>query len=212
MSLSLKDKGKSAQGTVYVENDGDKAIAVEVSIAKRIMDINGGEEQPLVEDDFLVYPSQLIIGAGEKKAVKVKWLEKKVVKGELPYRLIAEQLPINMEKRKIEGGGQINILLRYVASLYVVGPDASSKVEVESILKNKNKLQITLHNKGNKHQILNKLKVFLEGSSERITLNEDQLEGMAGENILGGNKRVFQINWPKQLKTTDKVIAKISYE
>ena len=214
MSSTIGVKASDASSLFFLENDSDQAIAVQVSLAKREMDINGVESNPKISTELTLYPTQLIIPPNEKRSVKVAWVSKEMPTKELAYRLIAEQLPIDLEKNKNKKAS-IKVLLRYVAALYVKAEDFSPEIKVLEVKNVDKKISIEIQNSGKKHQVLANLnlKFIDEKKKKEILLNAEDLKGMSGENILPDSKRLFL--FPKlgkftEINSTDKV--KISFD
>jgi fimbrial chaperone protein len=203
MSTSINFKSNENTTLFNLENDSEQSIAIQVSIATREMDNKGLEKNNVVKNDFTFYPSQLIIPPNEKRSVKVTYLGKEKPTTELAYRLIAEQLPIDLEKNK-KNKKTLKVLLRYVAALYVTTDDMKSDVIVKNLnIDNKN-IALTLQNKGNKHQILADLNLAFN----KTKFTAVELKGASGENILANSERIF--SFPKNgkflnIQQTDKV-------
>lgn len=214
MSATLNYKPNENTSLFYLENDSTLPIAIQISIATRTMDINGIEKNIDVKNDFDFYPSQVIIPANEKRSVKVTYLGKTRPQNEIAYRLIAEQLPIDLEKSK-KNKKSIKVLLRYVAALYVSDDDFKSDIEVKSILVTDKNVSVTLDNKGTKHQVLSDLKLnFLNDKLKKeIMITQEDLKGASGENILAKSERIFSFvkkgNF-LNIQQTDKV--KVSFD
>lgn len=211
MSTSVGIKPKENSTLFYLENDSDQPIAVTASLLKRAMNKDGVEINDKVGDELTLYPSQLIIPAGEKRSVKVTWVGKTIPKSELAYRLVAEQLPIDIEKSKNKTAS-IKVLLRYVAALYILPEDFSSDINFKKMEADDKTVSFTINNAGKKHQVLSNLKLNISGK-KGIELNSDDLKTMSGENILAESERVFQfpkIGKFKEIQSSDKV--KISFE
>jgi fimbrial chaperone protein len=209
MSSSIEIKKNASSSLYFLENDSDQAIAVQVSLAKREMDINGVESNSKVSDELTVYPTQLIIPPNEKRSVKVSWMGSVVPTKELAFRIIAEQLPIDLEKNKSKKAS-IKVLLRYVAALYVKAEDYNSDIKITEIKTNDKKVSIQVENNGKKHQVLANLNLkFIDDKKKKeVLLEAADLKGMSGENILADSKRVF--SFPKlgkfaDINSTDKV-------
>lgn len=192
-TIEASDKTKTALFTVY--NDSNDPIAIQLDMRQRNMKADGSEDQPETED-FLIFPDQLVLGAKKKRVIKVRWLKGKIGPTEKSYRLIAEQLPIDVTKKK-NSKTDIKILLRYVAALYVSPKEGKSNIKVVSSKTKKDltRIEFYLENSGNIHQVLLKpiLKVIQEGKSFQVT----NLEGIKGENILANTKRYFSFLPPK---------------
>lgn len=213
MSVTLGIKSSNSS-LFYLENDSDQPIAVQVTLTKREMDINGIEKNPKIAGELTIYPSQLIVPANEKRSVKVTWVGKESPGKELAYRLIAEQLPIELEVNK-KKKASIKVLLRYMAALYINADEFTPSIVVEEIKTDHKKVSILIHNSGKKHQVLTNLNLkFINNKSKNeILLQADDLKGMSGENVLADSKRVFvfpQTGKFESISSSDKV--KISFD
>lgn len=209
MSSSIGIKGSDNNALFYLENDSNQPIAIQVSLAQRDMDINGIEKNSKIGNELSVYPSQLIIPANEKRSVKVIWTGSIVPTKELAYRLIAEQLPIDLEKKQNKKAS-IKVLLRYIAALYVKAEEYSSDITINEIKIINKKLSIEVANTGKKHQVLSNLnlKFIDEKNKKETTFKPDDLKGMSGENILANSNRIFTFSYAGKfadINSTDKV-------
>lgn len=213
MSTSIGVSENKNTTLFYLENDSDQPIAVTATLLKREMDLEGVESNQKIGDELNLYPSQLIIPPNEKRSVKVTWTGKTVPVSELSYRLVAEQLPIDLDKGKKQKAS-IKVLLRYVAALYVAPEDYQSEVILKKIEIDEKHVSFLIANTGKIHQVLSNLliKVKVAGNKD-IELNSEDLKGMSGENVLALSERLFR--FPKngkfkEIQTTDKV--KINFE
>jgi len=197
MSLSLESQGKKKTSLLYVENDSNSPIAVQISMAKRVMNEKGEEQHPEVEDDFLIYPPQLILKAKQKRSIKISWLGEKLIESEKAYRVIVEQLPIDVDKKKKKSG--IKVLLRYIGAVYISSDKLKSNVEVTKTKLEGTTLNVWIKNKGTKHQVLSELKVILKQNKNKLMIDSSNLLNFAGENILPGHTRHFTVSLEKDL-------------
>lgn len=211
MSTSVGTKEKTNSTLFYLENDSDQPIAVTASVLKREMSVEGVETNKKISNEFTVYPTQLIIPPNEKRSVKVTWAGKTALEKEEAYRLVAEQLPIELDKNK-KKKASIKVLLRYVAALYVEPEGLSSEVELKKLEVDDKDVILTIENKGKKHQVLADLTLKFSGKKD-IVLEGDELKGMTGENILAQSERIFRFPKAgkfKDIQATDKV--KINFD
>ena len=193
MSASLDFKGPGSNTLFYVENDSNSPIAIQMSFAKREMNEMGEESNSAIGNELTLYPSQLILQANEKRSIKVSWSGKETADKELAYRLIAEQLPIDLQAEK-KKKSNIKILLRYVAALYVSDEKFSSQLTFKEIITKNNDLIFVVENSGNKHQILGNLELAFVDKAKKseVVLKGEELKGMIGENVLAHSKRQFK--------------------
>lgn len=208
--------GKDKNSIFVIENDSNEPIAIQMSVAKRLMDINGKEVQTEEKEALTLYPDQLIVPPGEKRSVKVTWngADKSKLLSEEAYRVIAEQLPIDIAKTK-KKGANIKVLLRYVAAFYVSSDDFESAVTMKSVETTKDEVRFTLENSGKAHQVLTKLTLSFKSGDKMIEIPSESLRGMAGENILANSKRVF--SFPnkdifKEIKSDQKMVLNFEKE
>ena len=57
----LEPSGRGASAVFHVESDSDQQVTVEISMAKRVVDGDGKESTLPEEDNFSVYPSQILL-------------------------------------------------------------------------------------------------------------------------------------------------------
>lgn len=213
MSSSL-EAVENNSSLFYLENDSTQPIAVQLSLVKREMTEDGAEINNKINNELTVYPSQLIIQPNEKRSVKVSWTLKQAPTKELAFRLIAEQLPIDIEKAKAKKAS-IKVLLKYVAALYVTTDKFSADAQLSKFEVKNDKVIFTVDNRGSEHQVLNNLTLVFNSSKNQkeITMEGQELAGMIGENVLAQTHRNFSL--PKtgklsEISSSDKV--KISFD
>lgn len=203
MSQSI-DLQKSSSAIYRISNESNEPMAIEINVANRVMDEKGKENHKLDEKSFVITPQQYILRAKEKNVpIKVSYVGDKKIDFEKSYRLIVEQLPIELDQKKKKAN--IKVLLKYVASLYVNQNEFQSKVEVVHFKREKNKLNLEVSNVGQKHQVLYDLKIKIYSGDNITELSGKQVDGIRGENILAKSKRIFEIDIPTKIQKIDRV-------
>lgn len=192
-AIELGENQKSVQ--FFLENDTSEKMAVELSVRERKMDENGKETLPATTE-MTIFPPQMVIPPNEKRTIRVSWTGSKELKEEKAFRVIAEQLPLKVDEKQKKKSG-IQMLMKYMAALYVTPKDAEAKLKVLSTETRGADLVIELLNEGSKHQVLTK--PTLTFKQPKVSIGPDQLTGMTGENILANSKRRFVI---KKIKGT----------
>jgi fimbrial chaperone protein len=196
MTQELTVEGSNRKAAFYVMNTGDKPIAIIIELKKRTISSDGKEINNDIDDEFIVFPDQMIVKAGEKRAVQVTWLGKEKPVVEQAYRVIAEQLPIDVDlKKNKKQRTNIKILLKYRAAFYLTPENAkpnvtlmTSKALVENGLVN-----IALINEGSKHKLLRDFSLKLSSKGETKTVSFSKIKSIYGENLLAKAKRDFKI-------------------
>lgn len=208
MSQVFAPSGTNATRSYEVVNDEDDRIAVEVTVVERHMNLDGEENYQPAEDDFLIYPAQMILEPGATQVVRVSWLGDPEPAQELAFRLVAEQLPINLvdpsQPEPVRPVGQVQVLLRYMGSLFVRPAGVQADVHIESAMPQSNALgatdlAVTFANRGSASASLRDLSLSLTAQGQTVTLSPDQLKGITGTTVLPGQSRRYLFPWPANL-------------
>lgn len=203
--VSLAPSGAGANQVFQVENETDSAAAIQITLVHREMGVDGKETLKEAEDDFVVFPPQMVLLPREARAVRLQWVGDAKPAAELPYRIIVEQLPVRLDTGS-EKGTQISLVVRYEGAVYITPPNAKPDILVERAEPatgpdGKPRLAVELWNKGTAHAILQNasLTVSAAAGGVAVTLKADQLGGLADQNVLGGHHRRFLVPWPPGL-------------
>jgi fimbrial chaperone protein len=205
-SIDLSQSRKGAQ--FLIENPSNSSIAVELTVKERDMDENG-EETLRDTKDITVFPPQIIVPAKEKRTIRVSYLAKDIPSGEKNYRVIAEQLPLNVDEKRKERVG-VEMLMRFVAALYATPTDAKSDIKLESYSADGKTLTLVIHNSGNKHQLMSNPVLRFTHNGDKQELKAKELQGFSGENVLAGKRRIFKIKSSVTIPSNAKVELKLN--
>ena len=197
--MDFAPSGREANQSFRVENDSEQRVAIQISMLKRDMELDGKEINSDGDNDFIVHPTQILLEPKSTQTIRIKWIGERNSDKELAYRIVAEQLPVNLTKEK-QTGAKIDILVRYLGSVYIVPKGAKSEVVLDSISEQQanetNQLIMVLHNRGSTHTVLRDLRFKFQAGGKTIELGPEELKGIAGENILAGKKRQFTLPRP----------------
>lgn len=195
----LVSEGQLTQKFV-VSNSGDKPIAVEMSAHQRILLENGAERLELDEDNILLFPNQLILKPGTQRTVKLQWLGELPENNELAYRVVAEQLPIELEKKT--AGIHLNILKKYLASLYIKPKNTTPKLKLYDLNIAPELLNVTIKNEGSAHIVpLNAKLDLLDSEGEHLAYLP--VKELGSVNFLPGLQKQFEFKLGSEFAVGD---------
>lgn len=210
ISRTFSPVGSGSTQSYKIFNPSNERVAINISMVHRLMDKAGQESHLPADDDFLVYPPQILLEPNAMQTVRVTWVGDSEPTQELAYRLIAEQLPINLAPPSTQKGksptGKIKVLMRYVGSVYIkpekVKPDVVFlSVEHLQSPKGNSQLALRFHNLGTAHASLRKLQLRLMAEQgEVLELTPEQMGEMRNATILAGKQRQFLIPYPANLQ------------
>ena len=113
--------------SLYVTNDGDKMLPIEVRPATREQDEMGNEINNETDDIFIV-PFQLLLPPFSEQSVSIQWVGDSLVEKEKAYRIIVDPIPV----KENEGLEVKSIYTRvvFVKSLYVLPKERVVSLEL----------------------------------------------------------------------------------
>lgn len=212
---TLAPTGAGATASFTVSNTGDTKIPVQVTIVPREPDEAGKEiykESEAVSEMFRIFPAQLVLNPKETRSVRVTYTGTPKIKSELAFRVIAEELPVDLsDPNKVykKAVARVNIAIKYIGSIYVTPAGAKPELAMEAKLHEKpvqkkdaaKELVLMITNKGTSHHVVKKpvLKLQSELDKTEVVLQTAELPTFVNLNILAGKTRKFIIEWPSKL-------------
>lgn len=209
---SFAPSGPQSQQTFRIENEAPFPVAIQVFAFQRDMNETGEEKLTPADDDFAIFPDQILLKSGESRTVRVKWMGEAKPQSELPYRLIFEQLPVQMQDDKSQGG-LFNMMLRYETAVYITPAQAQPMIGVQKIEATPGLLKMWVSNTGTRHFNLRGFVLNLSlNDGRKVSIDGERIQGMAGENILPGRTRQFTIRMPSELAQSAVVNASLEFQ
>ncbi len=210
--VKFEPSGAESNQLFQVENNTAVPTAVQIRIADRQIDVDGGETMRDNEKDFAIYPAQMILPPQSTRSVRVQWVGDPNLKEERAYRIVAEQLPVNLSKEKPKSSS-VRVLVSYHGALFVTPPGLSQNVTLDFFgitqePEQRRMLELVLHNRGTQHALLRDLKLSIKDDRGNVVVLADEttLKGMTGETILAKQRRRFLLRWPRNLHGTPKQV------
>jgi P pilus assembly chaperone PapD len=219
--ITLEPTGRKSQAWVTVSHlgDNDLPMAIEMRIVKREMDISGhvSYASDETDDNFVIYPAQMILYPGEMQMVYVQWAGNALPEKELVYSLIAENVPIDLksakkdEEENSKARIEVKTLIRYEGLIFVrpskVIPDVvveSANVEMDEA--GKPHLNLVLYNRGSARQKLAGMSLTVvpvqgdhAGIDKAITYKPSLPKDQTTHSLYAGYKRRCILPWPESV-------------
>lgn len=197
--------GEGATKNFRIVNTGNAPIAVEIRFLRIEKGIDGEETRTPAEEDFLAFPPQTVILPRQTQTIRVQWLGPVHIDAELAYRIIAEQLPVNLTEAQA-GNAQIRMLLKYEGLIYVRPEGAAPDIVVggvEAVTQAEDtapKLALTLRNRGAAHAtIVEPTLTLTAAEGGEVQLTGEALSSLSDGSILALSERTYTLPWPQGL-------------
>ena len=196
--LYLSSSGDTSRGSINIDNNTDTTKAINVYILRRDMDEDAKEVNDEIDDEFSVYPAQIILRPHEKQDVRIQYLGNPNILYEHAYRLVAEELPLDFvqhevdEEYKDKANGGIGIVLTYNAALYVTPTRGKNKSNL--VLHSyeydteENSINLVLENSGDKHVVLKDTMLQLHEKGRQQQWPEEGAQYIGSINMLANRK------------------------
>lgn len=198
IEMEFSPSGRGATQTFRLANNDAEPAAVEITVRSRAMARNGDDVLGDADEQFNIFPAQVVLQPGQTQSVRVQYTGDAAIEQEKAFRLIAEQLPVDVGQAP-QTGGRMRLLVKYVASVYVLPRNARPSVTVSEARiaqeAGQRWLLVTVHNGGGSHKILKNAQLVM-GS---LSLSGEALKGLEGENVLAQTTRVFRLKAPTDM-------------
>lgn len=196
--------GSNATQSFEIINDGSERVALTVSVLTLERDEAYIETNRDAEDDFLVYPAQIVLSPGKRQTLRVTWLGNAKPARELTYRLVVKQVPIELldpkAKPSPELEGRVRVMLAYRGTLFIRPPKALPSIAVEARSESNNALVLTLVNHGTAVGLVKSCAVTLQpAKGPSIEVPANALGVMRNHRVLAGGRRRYLLAWPAGL-------------
>jgi len=180
---------------VEVVHTGGGPAAIELAVLTRNLSIDGepmeGRDAPT--DDFIVYPAQIILRAGEKAKVQVAYKLKGKVTADKAYTLRAKEVPLPVEDSEDKVVTGVTTLMNYYSVIAFETGKTGKLTFVSSKQTEKGKVELIMENKSNGR---------VGGEGLVLTIGgKEKIKNMTGtkNSIMPGQKRRFTFDYNRPL-------------
>lgn len=223
---TLTPAGDKSSVFFQLNNKTMKVAAVEITIDECHKDLAGKTVKVRdADEDFMIYPSQIVMMPGDEAGVQVRWIGNPELAGERAYTITAREVPIPQkdENESANAGGvlvKVTVLINYEGRIYVTPKGSEPDIVVESVTERTQDnqtgfgrsagklsvLEVICENKGTAHKEMSKMSFLItpvdkEGAPTKekaiaLTIKDVPL---LKTNLLAGDRRQFVIPWPDNL-------------
>ena len=175
-----------------VKNPSDKPVAVKFAVL-RLVDTDNNKEERVASANVNYSPAQFVLDANSSKNVRVSYLKRTLPKVEEVYRVLAEELNVNVEDKepsKVNNGkikAEIQMRFSYAGLLFVKDSSAKANIQIESFKNlSDGSIEIVIANSGTASALFNTAQYNLKATvkGKEYILNEADLKSAEFRRIL----------------------------
>lgn len=213
--------GEGNMAEFTLKNDSVQPVAMKISVFERRPDSFGNEKYDRNASHLfeIVKPNLILMGKDDPRGrnsrkVRVYYKGKKNITKEQSYRVIVEQLPVDLD-RKNRPKNKVRFLAKFVASLYITPRNAKPNLIIKNVQKTGSIVGFSITNTGNRRNFIENLQIVFEGISSsnkrvRQTFKKEALKNIYHHNVLAGKTRHFRFALPSKVLRTYPKAQKIN--
>lgn len=182
MSYELAPSGSKSSTSLRIENSSKIDMTLELMANKISIDDQGDEIRTPSDDDFLIFPPQLILKAGKTQAVRVKYIGEPSINESAPYRISIKQIPIDLSGTGRSGVGMV---VNFHTLAHVTPTGAKIDLYVSKLSnQGSGKWAIAIDNRGKKMGRLSQTTWTLTDGSQSKTFSHKEVADMTERNLV----------------------------
>ena len=201
--------GKNKFVEFTLRNSVGYHVGMKVGVFERNPDLYGeeGKHKPVSESLFEVFkPNVILYPKGDAKGrdvkkVRVYYRGKSDLQEEKAYRVIAQQMAVDLDRTK-KKKSKMRFLAKFVGALYVTPKDARPKFVLKDIKKSRGNISFKVQNQGNRRDFMESVKITFTAKDKNRkpftrVFSKEELKGIYHHTILSGKTREFKFGLNK---------------
>jgi P pilus assembly chaperone PapD len=171
------DRGQNS-ATITINNIREEPLPVEIQVFRRVVAANGEQVFEPAEEEFITFPPQVQIPAGQSQAIRIQYVG---ALGDVAEAFVVQvtEVPVN----KLEGTG-IQFTYNFGVAVYVQPPRARARLAVSEASAAEGTLRFKVVNSGNDYGFLNGQEFEYRIGAARVTLTPDALASLVSNPIV----------------------------
>ncbi|MFN3989250.1 MAG: molecular chaperone [Erythrobacter sp.] len=171
------DRGQTS-ATITINNVRTEALPVEIEVFRRVVAADGEQVFEPAEEEFITFPPQVQIAAGQSQAIRIQYVGDL---GEMAEAFVVQvtEVPVN----RLEGTG-IQFTYNFGVAVYVQPPRARARLAVSEAGVADGALRFKIANSGNDYGFVTGQALEYRVGAARVTLTPDELAALISNPIV----------------------------
>ncbi|MFM7350407.1 MAG: molecular chaperone [Erythrobacter sp.] len=197
MRVFLQPANGQNSATITINNIRTEPLPVEIQVLRRVVKPDGEQVFEPAEEEFITFPPQVQIPAGQSQAIRVQYVGDV---GETAQAFVVQvtEVPVN----KLEGTG-IQFTYNFGVAVYVQPPRARARLAVSDAAVADGVLRFKVANSGNDYGFLTGQVLEYNLGGTRVTLTPDDVATLVANPIVPpGATREFALPLDKSIASS----------
>lgn len=205
MVVEVKPLGRGSIARVELTNPGDAEFPVEVRMYRGVISENGKLELTPADEDFLVFPAQIVVPPQSQQAFRVQYVGEPELGESQIYYMQVRQVPVEVTP----GQSQVQVVVNFNVLVNVVPDGTNATPVVESVEPTTRGdaagIEVRVANRGTRYFTASSMPWQVRGTAEEggdveLQLTPREVAKLIGVGVVApGRARIFFIPTGKPL-------------
>jgi len=184
MRVALVPAEGRTNSTITVNNIRDAELPVEIFVKRRVIAEDGTQSFEPAEDDFIVFPPQVAIPAGQSQAFRFEYIGPPPTDAALGYVIEVAEVPVVPP-----GFSGVQFAYNFGVAVYIEPPRAFVKLATEARIEN-GQLLLDVTNSGSKYALLSNMELVLVVDGNRQVYDPAMLAELIQNGLVAPGGRI----------------------
>lgn len=197
MRVFLQPERGQNSTTITINNIREEPLPIEIQVLRRVVTADGEQIFEPADDEFITFPPQVQIPAGQSQAIRIQYVGTLTELAEA-FVVQVTEVPVN----KLEGTG-IQFTYNFGVAVYVQPSRARARLSVGEAVAADGMLRFKVANSGNDYGFLTGQVLEYRVGTSRVTLTPDDVASLVSNPIVPpGATREFAVPLDPSLGTS----------
>ena len=177
-------------GVISIRNTRNHSLPIEMVVFRRIVAEDGTQTLERADDDFLVFPPQMVVPEGASQAVRYQYLGDPDIAESIAYVIEAQEVPVVPE-----GFSGITTVYNVGAAVYVQPARPQAQLAISNVRRDGDIVRFEVRNSGNDYSFLTLNQMELRFADEAFALEPEVVNAIIANPIVPPNSlRRFEMD------------------
>lgn len=189
--IEMASTGLGSRAQITVTNDSQWPLPVEITVHNMTMDEAGGRSLGRSDNEFLVFPPQALVPAGQSQVFRLQWVGEPQLSRSESFLISANQIPVRLPVDK----NVVQVVKSFGVVVNVAPPKGLPELKiVETGIETDRKTgkrhpTVTVHNSANVHGLLPQSILRVSGGNWSHTFMSNEMSEKIGIGLVQPGKR-----------------------
>lgn len=178
------------EGLLTVRNTRTSALPLEIAVFRRLVAEDGTQTMVPADDDFLIFPPQMVLPQGGSQGVRFQYLGDPGITESIAYVIEVQEVPVVPE-----GFSGITTVYNVGAAIYIQPARPQAQLAISGVRREGDIVRFEVRNSGNDYSFLSLNQMELRFASQTFALEPGAVNAIIANPIVPPNSlRSFEMD------------------